>query len=513
MKYIKGLASLAVLLVVVIGIPAALILVAGNPLPSAETVSRLLTTPDYGGRFLFGTFLPLVAWIAWLTFTVSVAVEIPPALSGMRPRRIRGLGAQQALAGALIGTIVFMFTAGSLAGAPTAQATPELKAATQFSAPYVIETHATPEAEQKAEPASALPKHTVAAGESLWKLAEQYLGDASQSVTHVVAAGESLSSIAQQYYGEPDAYDAIFQASSSTVQPDGRQLTDPSLIAPGWVVMVPSQVEQAPAAAASKTGNTWVPEVTDNADEGDIPPAEAGRQVAPQAPAALEENLPASPAEPELAVPESAVAPSPVPGTVSSSPVSESAETAAGEDAESVDVEFPTRTIGGIGSILAAGILSILGLKRIGQRRQRKAGERVAVPSREEENIELQLRAVKDPMTIDDLDHALKYLAVWGQNESKSCRRCSVFVWLRTKLPSISRPQPCCQRHLYRPTRATPCGRWSPETLARWSGYLRRHIPLWSPLDRTRRTRTCSLTSNTSGRSGSQGKRSSSPTL
>jgi LysM repeat protein/DNA-binding SARP family transcriptional activator len=466
-KYIKGLASLAVLLVLVIGIPAALILVAGNPLPSAETVSRLLTTPDYGGRFLFGTFLPLVAWIAWLTFTVSVAVEIPPALSGMRPRPIRGLGAQQALAGALIGTIVFMFTAGSLAAAPTAQATPELKAATQFSAPHVIETHATPKAEQKAEPASALPKHTVAAGESLWKLAEQYLGDGSrfgeiaelnydvgqadggalsdshwiepgwvltlpagsasvqtaQSVTHVVAAGESLSSIAQQYYGGPDAYEAIFQASSSTVQPDGRQLTDPSFIAPGWVLTVPSQVEQAAAVAgAPKTGNTLVPEVTENADEAEIPPAETGPQVAPQVPAPFEQNLQASSDQAELAVPESAVAPSPVPGaTVSSSPVFEPAETAAGEGGdETVDVEFPTRTIGGIGSILAAGILSILGLKRISQRRQRKAGERVAVPSREEENLELQLRAVEDPMTIDDLDHALKYLAVWGQNESKA---------------------------------------------------------------------------------------------
>lgn len=78
-------------------------------------------------------------------------------------------------------------------------------------------------------------------------------------------------------------------------------------------------------------------------------------------------------------------------GEACSLPVSESAETAADAVADvSVDVEFPSRTIGGIGSILAAGILSTLGLKRIGQRRQRNAGERVAVPPREAGSLELR---------------------------------------------------------------------------------------------------------------------------
>jgi nucleoid-associated protein YgaU/DNA-binding SARP family transcriptional activator len=456
-KYVKGLASLAALLVLVIGIPLALILVAGNPVPSGETLSRLLTTPDYGGQFLFGSFLPVVAWIAWLTFAISVAMELPPALSGIRPRRIRGLGTQQALAGALIGTILFMFTAGSLAGAPAAHAAPEPLVTTQISAPQVVQTEAAPALEQEA-PARVLPKHTVLAGESLWKVAEQHLGDgsrfgeisdlnygvaqadggalsddhwiepgwvlvlpagsetvpAAQSVTHVVTEGESLSSIAQQYYGDEAAYEAIFAASSATVQQDGRQLTDPGFIAPGWELTVPPKGAEAEI-VLTPASSTAVPESPVSS-----PISGAAVSSAPLSKAEAEADfrevleaadsrrlLEAGGMDGPAAAPRSALHVSPEMGM---------------EEVghEAADMEFPTRTIGGIGSILAASVLSILGLKRIGQRRQRKAGERIVVPSRAEQNLELQLRAVEDPMAIDHLDRALKFLAVWGQNESKS---------------------------------------------------------------------------------------------
>ena len=333
MKIVKGLASLVLLLVLVIGIPAVLVLIVGNPLPSGETLQNLLTTPDYGGRFLFGSFLPIVAWIAWLTFAASVIVEVPSAVGGIRAPRIKGLGAQQALAGALIGAILLMFTAGSLISAPKAQATAPEPSATQISAPVSIEANTQNKAQalnQTPEQTKALPKHTVVAGESLWLLAETYLGDGAryseiaelnygvaqadggalsdghwiepgwvlnlpasaqviekQATTHVVAEGESLSSIAEHYYGDAGAFEQIFKASQGVAQPGGGSLTDPDVVLPGWVLTVPAAAVVAPASAAQAA--------TPPAVAAEVPPPEAAPAPAPVEVPAPAVEAPAAP--------------------------------------------------------------------------------------------------------------------------------------------------------------------------------------------------------------------------
>jgi hypothetical protein len=50
-----GLAALFVALALLVGIPAALLFLAGNPFPTGAELSRALSTPDYGGEFLVGT--------------------------------------------------------------------------------------------------------------------------------------------------------------------------------------------------------------------------------------------------------------------------------------------------------------------------------------------------------------------------------------------------------------------------------------------------------------------------
>ncbi|MDD7963691.1 hypothetical protein, partial [Microbacterium thalli] len=63
-----------------------------------------------------------------------------------------------------------------------------------------------------------------------------------------------------------------------------------------------------------------------------------------------------------------------------------------------------------------AGLLSFLGLRRVQQRRNRKPGQRIAMPAEEISTVELELRAVENPQGMDAVDHALRMLAVWAQD-------------------------------------------------------------------------------------------------
>ena len=104
MKIIKGLAALTVLLGLVAGVPIALFALAGNPLERLPEVLQLLSRPDYGGIIFFSTILPIIGWALWAFFTLSVALEIPSAVRGIKAPRIKGLGSMQGVAATLLGS-------------------------------------------------------------------------------------------------------------------------------------------------------------------------------------------------------------------------------------------------------------------------------------------------------------------------------------------------------------------------------------------------------------------------
>jgi hypothetical protein len=86
-RVLRGLGALALLLLGLVGIPAALIWLGGNPLPAAVTWDgvrdALLTRDD--GTILIG-LITAVGWIAWLVFAISVISELVALLSGERIR-------------------------------------------------------------------------------------------------------------------------------------------------------------------------------------------------------------------------------------------------------------------------------------------------------------------------------------------------------------------------------------------------------------------------------------------
>ncbi len=72
-------------------------------------------------------------------------------------------------------------------------------------------------------------------------------------------------------------------------------------------------------------------------------------------------------------------------------------------------------TAGGIGGLLAAGLISALSIRRTQQRRRRAAGERIALPAGEAQQLELEMEYVSDPTSVDDVDNALRTLQAWAE--------------------------------------------------------------------------------------------------
>jgi hypothetical protein len=60
-------------------------------------------------------------------------------------------------------------------------------------------------------------------------------------------------------------------------------------------------------------------------------------------------------------------------------------------------IELPVRTLGGIGTLMAASVIDLLDLRRRRQQSRRTADRRIALPGHEVEKLEIALRTVADP--------------------------------------------------------------------------------------------------------------------
>lgn len=452
-RVVRGLLALAAILALVIGIPVALIALAGNPLPdSAPTwndVTSALTAPDDGTLFL--TALTWLAWLGWASFAVGVLVEIIAAVRGRPAPRIRLLGFQQRAAAGLVTAVVAVFIVG-----PVGMATATTPASATPSPPPTAEAQQASTATPQAPPATApqaaesttdnttadVPAtrtHTVQSGESLWRIAADHLGDgarwpeiaelnygvqqpdggaldrnhwiapgwqldipadadsaaerpadeAAEATTHVVVEGDTLWDIAEQKLGDGARYPEIFEASRHTVQPDGRRLTDPDLIIPGWTMTIP--------VAAPPSDDSTEDQPREEEPDHEQPPPD-------QPPVDEEPPVDEPPVDEEP----------PVDDTIDDDAGGQDQAEFDGPGASTADIgdaDFPVRTTAGIGSLLAAGVLAYLAAKRRSQQRHRRFGERIAMPTGATADAERELRGVADPISVESVDLALRGLA------------------------------------------------------------------------------------------------------
>ncbi|MBE1877546.1 LysM peptidoglycan-binding domain-containing protein [Myceligenerans pegani] len=396
-RVVRGVLSVALLLALVVGIPIALwafgVPLLGGDLSWARFVS-VMSTPDVTGEVVL-SLVTVVGWVAWATFALAVLVEFVAVVRGVRAPRLRGLGLQQRLAAVLVGAVVAMVLATPTTGEavassqvvdpvdgrsadpvassvleshpgdgtadPTAGSTPAnadrhggQAAGPEASPVKLTKTRAETKAESARASSDANRKtYTVQPGDSLWRIAQETLGDGTRfkEIAHLnygaqqddgraldgshwvrpgwvltlpddasgpsvhqavdaafaedlapagdvapvsevrpagtrdvtVQRGDTLWGIAEEELGDGAKYPELYEASRSTTQPDGRRLTDPDLIYPGWQVTVPaadeaetsaSDVEPAPEPDTGESGSgTGAGDVADESGDAGADPA------------------------------------------------------------------------------------------------------------------------------------------------------------------------------------------------------------------------------------------------
>ena len=439
MRWIKALGALAVLAMLVGGPPVMLALTVGNPWP-AEGVSVDQPLTD---EAIIGV-LATVAWFLWAQLMVCIVVEVAAAVGqrGIDVRVPGAFGFQQTLARVLVTAVMLAIGSGTIstfsAGAATAATAPVPAAAAAPVATAPADPVASPVVEQAPEVGDTI---TVQHGDTLWGLAEKYLGDganfaeiarlnegqpmtggnvfrSSEAIqpgwelkmpatatstpkhskakdTQVeVRAGDSLWEIAEDQYGDGADWSKIWQANKGESQADGRTLSEPDVIQPGWNLTVPSEKTSVPAPAAPTPEQTPTPTdvappaveappqaaprrapevVFEKVAEGAAAGGEAGALTAPAATPPAAEAVPQ--AAPQLApgvVPETAAAPQ---------EASEFAQDPDVVDDVDEDLGLPSWVMQGLiggGALLAGSLLLMLRARRAGQHRSRRPGRSIA---------------------------------------------------------------------------------------------------------------------------------------
>ena len=203
--------------VVFVAVPAVLVTFVGLPLPLHWDRSAVFST--------HGAFdaLALIAWVSW----AACCWPLVRAVSG----RVRHRDAADAPGGRIPDWLATRMAAAILAVAPVGLSAGMAAGAT--SAPAAV--HAVSASSTTlAPPSTGTTTPTATADRAPSPSAQPAPSE------YTVEPGDSLWSIAELFYGDGAAWSAIAAANLGQVMDDGQRFVDPSLILPGWRLVVPS---------------------------------------------------------------------------------------------------------------------------------------------------------------------------------------------------------------------------------------------------------------------------------
>lgn len=411
--FVKAFLAFVALLVLLVGVPFALAVTAGWPLPETFEPMEWLKQDISVGTFL--SILTFVVWLAWAQFTACVLVEMKAALSGVGvPGRVPGAGPSQLLARQLVAALL-------LVGATAASFTPGLGQLGQSiegnQRPTVAAAQQTPglfaqQQEQAAGTAAALAEQASHAEATPGSSAKQrgdtkfYRIQPPEGRHH-----DSLWEISERHLGDGRRYKEIFDLNKDRTQPDGSKLSEASLIRPGWIMEMPGDARGGDLVEMPDDAPEVSPEaqqqIRDYDRTGDR--AEGGGSGSGAA---------------QVSVPEQRPAPAPAPGNDDAGHRAPAEQHATPAAQDSSSFGLPEALLAA--PLLAAGLLGALGHRRrqalwqsafggIGGRR----GMEPPTPAGDALDVQDALLVGADPEGVRLLDRSLRGLAASLAAESR----------------------------------------------------------------------------------------------
>ncbi|GIE93898.1 hypothetical protein Ari01nite_13630 [Paractinoplanes rishiriensis] len=371
-RLLRALVALVALVGFLVGVPWLLVNVIGWPfgwagwaqpgtMPGLADLSTALTTAWYDDKIL--ALLATVGWILWALFCRDVLVEVIEASAGATATRrghhrppVPGRGpirwVAAVLVGAIVGAILFDAMRGISGAAPSAAADAAARrpaVAVTAARDVTVVTLTPPSGPRPALTAAPITMATVtsAAAHAADDL-PAWARDAPGGI-HRVTAGDNLWDIAEQRLGDPHRWREIYVLNRGHEQANGYALSDPDEIHIGWVLALPAH-EAAPATPDKESAEPANP---------------APAKTAPDGSAAASPSGPASPAPTKAAPSATATTPGTAAPTVDASAPGEHTESHADQQA---GITLPSQ--GWISLGLAATIAAVAALLRLHRRRR-----------------------------------------------------------------------------------------------------------------------------------------------
>ncbi len=284
----QRLAALCWTLLLIAGVPAALVEIAGSPLPrhrpstwpSHYDIESWLTRPLDRNALATGTLA--LGWLAWAGFTAFVLAEVATCLARIRlpqSARLRVRSPLRMVTGGLFGVTAVTTTIGPPLAAH-ASVTVDEPATVHGSHPGAAHTSArapttTNDTDGRAardQPSTAVPAATTPTAQHPQPPSTDAPPQAAAD-PYVVRPGDTLSTIADTRLGSPTRWPEICQLNWQRHFPTvGGTLDDCDLIYPGWDLRLPTDASP-PTTATPATPPAGPPAIGPRPDTTNTEPS------------------------------------------------------------------------------------------------------------------------------------------------------------------------------------------------------------------------------------------------